>query len=195
MQHILFATSNAEKFREVSACLSPFAISLERAELDVDEIKSLDIVKTAREKAQDSFALLKRPLVVEDTGIFFNAFNSFPGTYSKFCIETIGVRDTVGLLKGKKDTSASFVTVACYTDGKTTECFEGRVDGQVVLSPRGNPPAKLPYDSYFVPIGSTRTYAEMALEEKNGFSHRSRAFEKFAQWFKASQASIGREKK
>ena len=168
--------------REVSSFLSGYGLSVEQADVEVDEIKSLDIVKTGEKKALDSFAILKRPVVAEDTGIFFHAFNKFPGTYSKFCIETIGIQNTVGLLEGK-ELAADFVTVACYADGNEIKCFEGRVAGKVVLEPRGTAPPKLPYDPYFVPDGSEKTYAEMSLEEKNTFSHRVKAFQKFAEWF------------
>ncbi len=179
---VFFATTNADKVREARAAVSAYGVGLEQAEVDVEEIKSLDILRVAERKAIDSFKLVKKPVVVDDTGYFFEAFPGFPGTYSKFCVQTIGVANAVRLLEGKTK-RAYFSTVVAYCGGKTAKCFEGRTEGTVLLSPRGIAAPKLPYDPYFVPDGSEKTYGEMTLEEKNSFSHRARAFQKFGEWF------------
>ncbi len=40
------------------------------------------------------------------------------------------------------------------------------------------------FDPIFQPVGSGKTFAEMTIEEKNGYSHRAMAIRKFAEWYK-----------
>ena len=51
---------------------------------------------------------------------------------------------------------------------------EGRLDGEIIDSPRGS--NGFGYDPIFVPDGERRTTAEMAAAEKDAVSHRGRAF-------------------
>ncbi|MBS7620867.1 non-canonical purine NTP pyrophosphatase, partial [Candidatus Bathyarchaeota archaeon] len=37
----------------------------------------------------------------------------------------------------------------------------------------------------FKPANSQKTFAEMSIAEKNKYSHRARAFRKFAKWYKS----------
>ncbi|MGL5889884.1 MAG: non-canonical purine NTP pyrophosphatase, partial [Bacteroidia bacterium] len=43
------------------------------------------------------------------------------------------------------------------------------------------------YDPVFLPESSTRTFAEMTMEEKNTVSHRAWAFAAFTNWLNASK--------
>ena len=72
------------------------------------------------------------------------------------------------------DKRAAFLTVIClaWPDGETV-CVEGRVDGTLIEQPRGN--AGFGYDPIFVPEGESRSFAELAPEEKAAISHRGRA--------------------
>lgn len=182
MKRLLFATSNEQKVVEANLAVKPFGLQFEHAPVDVDEIKDLDIFKVSEKKALDTFALLKKPVVVEDTGVFFEAFPNFPGTYSKFCVLTLGVKNTVKVLGGHSN-KARFSTIVCYADAVGVESFEGRVEGEMALEPRGTAPAKVPYDPFFIPSGEAQTLAEMGLESKNKLSARARGFRKFAEWF------------
>ncbi|MEM2987956.1 MAG: non-canonical purine NTP pyrophosphatase, partial [Candidatus Bathyarchaeia archaeon] len=40
------------------------------------------------------------------------------------------------------------------------------------------------FDPIFKPVNSQKTFAEMSIGEKNKYSHRARAFRKFAKWYK-----------
>lgn len=179
---VAFATSNDQKVIEARLAVMPYGLELEHASIDIDEIKDLDIFKVAQKKALDTFEQLQKPVVVEDTGVFFDAFHGFPGTYSKFCIQTIGVKNAVKILVGHSK-KAHFSTIVCYCDGKQTKSFEGKVEGEMVLQPRGVAPLKVPYDTVFVPTGEKQTMAEMGVEKKNEISARAAAFRKFAEWF------------
>jgi len=82
---------------------------------------------------------------------------------------------------------AHFISALCvaWPDGHVEE-FEGRVDGTLVWPPRGD--RGFGYDPMFLPDRHSRTFGEMASEEKHGLpprgkglSHRARAFLKLAE--------------
>ncbi|MEJ7679773.1 MAG: non-canonical purine NTP pyrophosphatase [Segetibacter sp.] len=51
--------------------------------------------------------------------------------------------------------------------------FSGICEGNLALEPKGE--KGFGYDPIFIPVGDTRTFAEMSLEDKNRFSHRQKA--------------------
>jgi XTP/dITP diphosphohydrolase len=66
------------------------------------------------------------------------------------------------------------VAVAAWPDGREVVA-EGQVRGTIAMEPQGN--GGFGYDPVFVPDeGDGRTFAEMGPSEKNGISHRGRAF-------------------
>jgi XTP/dITP diphosphohydrolase len=72
---------------------------------------------------------------------------------------------------------AYFACTLCvvWPDGEE-RIYEGRAQGTLAWPPRGA--LGHGYDPMFVPDGGTRTFAELAPEEKNRISHRARALEK-----------------
>ena len=59
-----------------------------------------------------------------------------------------------------------------YPDGREVTA-EGFMHGRIVDEPRGE--HGFGYDPFFVPMGESRTVAEMSDEEKNLISHRGNA--------------------
>ena len=61
----------------------------------------------------------------------------------------------------------------------------GEAAGKITTEERrGNGKSGFGFDPIFQPSGSAKTFAEMTIEEKNGFSHRAKAVRKFAEWYK-----------
>lgn len=61
--------------------------------------------------------------------------------------------------------------------------FEGRVDGKILLEPRGS--GGFGYDPYFLIEAWNKTMAEVPLAQKNTISHRALATEKLLAYFSA----------
>jgi len=51
--------------------------------------------------------------------------------------------------------------------------FEGIFEGEIIQQQSGN--KGFGYDPVFIPLGSSKTFAEMSMDEKNVFSHRRKA--------------------
>jgi XTP/dITP diphosphohydrolase len=169
-----FVTTNPGKVREARTYLSR---EVEQLAYDYDEIQSDDLAEIAARGAREAAATTDLPVFVEDSGLFVDALRGFPGPYSSFVYDTLGIERVADLAGAETDPSARFRSVLAYCDGETVETFEGVVVGRIV-DPRGE--GGFGYDPIFEHDG--RTFAELSTEEKNAVSHRGRALAAFADW-------------
>lgn len=176
-------TSNEGKFRELEALAKGYGIELEWVRTPKWEIQSEDLAEIAKFSAEIAFSTLKEPVIVEDTGLFIDSLNGFPGPYTSYARKTIGLEGILKLMEGKNDRRARFVTYLAYADSINTKVFVGEVRGVIADSIRGS--RGFGFDPIFVPEGSDKTFAEMDVEEKNKYSHRAKAFRAFAEFFKS----------
>ncbi|OIO25063.1 hypothetical protein AUJ14_04920 [Candidatus Micrarchaeota archaeon CG1_02_55_22] len=183
---LLFATTNEGKVIEAVRVLSSFGVSVEHAAVDVPEPKTLDLEETIRAKAEIAFNLVGEPVVVEDTGLFLDAYPNFPGTYTKYSVQTIGLPGILKLLEGKPR-GAEFRTAVALASADGVFVFWGSVRGTISESFAGDSHVKLPFDSVFIPEGSAKTFAEMGAE-KDADSHRARAFRALGEWLSKEAA-------
>jgi XTP/dITP diphosphohydrolase len=190
---IRFVTGNEGKVREAREYLDE---PVEQVEYDYTEIQADDLQDVAAHGAREAFVALggEAPVLVGDAGLFVEAFDGFPGPYSAYVEDTVGVERVWRMTKPEDDRRASFRTVLAYaeargergtatqaddpdSDGVRVETFAGRVDGEIV-APRGE--GGFGFDPIFEHDG--KTLAEMGTAEKNAISHRGRALEGFAAW-------------
>ncbi len=177
MKTVTLVTSNESKVREAKSALKGWNVL--HMNVDVQEIKTSSMEETIVSKAKTAYHMIKKPVLVEDTGLFLDAYPSFPGTYTKFCIRLLGMDGILRLLQGKIRT-AKFETWLAWYDGRTLRVFQGVSRGRIAEKAGKAAEKKLPYDSVFIPDGDTRTYSEMTKEEKAKTSHRAQAFLNFA---------------
>lgn len=182
MKELYFVTGNRIKLKEANLVLKKQGIKLKMKNLDIHEPDLESIEKVAHHKAKEAFRKLKKPLVTEDTGIFFIAYDNFPGLFAKRVFLALGLEGLLLMVKGKSR-KAHFGAAVGYADAKgKIRIFSGRLNGSLTTKVR-RPKAKvLAYDKIFVPKGKRKTIVEMPLSEKNEISHRAKAFEKFAGW-------------
>jgi len=122
-----------------------------------------------------------RPLLADDSGIFIEGLNGFPGVYSAYAFKTLGNDGMIKLLEGMEDRSARFECVLGFMiPGEEPVLFKGISEGSIALSKKGA--SGFGYDPIFIPSGHKRTFAEMTTDEKNSMSHRGRALEKFFEY-------------
>lgn len=176
---VTFASTNQNKFREVESILAARGIRASFARLELVEIQSDSLEEIAKEKARNAYSKTHKPVIVEDDGLFVDALVGFPGQYSSYVFKTIGNAGVLKLLEGREDRSASFRSLVAFFDGNSLQLFEGKVAGKISekIAQGG-----WGYDPIFVPEGADVTFAE--LSNKNDYSHRRKALEKFAGWLK-----------
>ena len=176
----IFVTTNEHKRREVQEILG---VELERAELDLPEIQTIDPAEVATDKARAAREALGEPAVpvlVEDSGLMVDAWGGFPGALTKWLMQSVGNEGLLRMLGADDDRSARAVCVVALAEADgTVRTFRGEVRGTLAPEPRGE--SGFGYDPVFVPVWSSLTYAEMG-EAKNADSHRARAFRAVRRW-------------
>lgn len=169
-----FVTSNAGKAREASEYLP---VEVRQIEYDYPEIQSSSLEEIAIAGAQDAYEEIGEPVFVDDAGLFIDAFEGFPGPYSSYVEEKLGIERVQQLTVREEDHRARFRAIVAYANSEGIETFEGVVRGRIV-PPRGE--GGFGYDPIFE--HRERTFAEMDTEEKNAVSHRGRALATFGDW-------------
>jgi len=178
VRQVAFASTNQNKYREVQSILTLHGIEIEFVRVELVEIQSDSLEAIAKEKARSAFAQVSKPVIVEDDGLFVSALGGFPGQYSSYVFKTIGNAGILRLLSDKQDRSASFMSLIAFYDGNDVVIFEGRVAGRISEQEASG---GWGYDPIFVPDDADLTYAE--LQNKNDYSHRRRALDRFAEWY------------
>ncbi|MFB6072613.1 MAG: RdgB/HAM1 family non-canonical purine NTP pyrophosphatase [Halobacterium sp.] len=177
METLRFVTTNPGKVREAEEYLAGYDV--ERFDYDYTEIQSDDLATIAAYGAEEAYAAREDdvPVVVDDAGLFVRALDGFPGPYSSYVEDTLGVEGVWRLGEALEDRRAAFRCTVAYADGDVTETFSGAVQGRLV-APRGD--GGFGFDPIFEHDGTT--FAEMETAEKNALSHRGRALAKLADW-------------
>jgi len=186
---LVIASHNQGKVREIRALLEPFGIEpVPAAELDLPEPEETGTTffANAELKARSAADLSGLPALADDSGLCVEALGGDPGVRTANWAETAnGTRDWNLAMRRVEDAlaakgpdvgrAAHFVCVLAlaWPDGHA-EWFEGRAEGTLAWPPRGR--VGFGYDPVFVPLGDTRTYAELDASEKHAISHRADAF-------------------
>ncbi len=186
---VFFATGNIHKFNEARSILTRLDIAVGMLRMKDVEIQSNSLMEIAQTSAREVFKRCRLPVIVEDAGLFIDALKGFPGPYAAYAYQTIGNAGLLKLMKKVENREATFKSAIAYCDSLDDPlCFEGKAAGEITKEERvGNGKSGFGFDPIFQPSGSAKTFAEMTLEQKNGFSHRAMAVRKFAEWYKKLQ--------
>ena len=170
---IYFVTDNVHKLREVALIGRQMGFDIQPLHGLKVEIQSDSIEEVSRKSALLAYFIAGKPILVEDAGLFIKALNGFPGPYSSYVYKTIGINGVLKLMKGVEDRRACFKSAATVIYGPYVITEVGEVCGWLAEEPRGL--QGFGFDPIFIPEGSTRTFGEMSVEEKNALSHRARS--------------------
>lgn len=192
MNTIIFATNNENKVSEVRAILDETfrILSLKEAGIDIDIPEPYDsLEENAREKAIVIRRLTQQNCFAEDTGLEVKSLNGEPGVKSaRYAGEDRSFENNIDKLLSKLDNQENrkgqFRTIICLICNGKEKIFEGICKGTIIAERRGI--SGFGYDPVFIPEGSTKTFAEMTMAEKNIFSHRKKAMEKLTTYLKSN---------
>ncbi len=189
---ILFATGNAGKLTEVKLRLEPLGHNVS----SLDEIApgasiiepQSDLESVCRSKLEQALAHVRSSgisaaeidaVMVEDAGLFIDALAGFPGVYSAYVFETLGLAGILRLLEpyNEMQRQATFRCITGIATDSGVSMHIGECSGGIVLAECGG--GGFGYDPIFKPDGFEITFAEMTAEEKSAISHRGRALDSF----------------
>lgn len=176
MSEIYFATSNVNKYMEVKPIAEKYGFILKQYSGCKLEIQSSSLLKIAKVSALYAYIELEKPVLVEDAGLFIYALNGFPGPYTSYVYGTIGCSGVLKLLDNTSDRRAKFVSAGVLIYEPYILTAESEVEGYIANEPRGR--SGFGFDPIFIPLGESRTFGEMSIDEKNKYSHRAKTVEK-----------------
>jgi XTP/dITP diphosphohydrolase len=199
-KHILVATSNAGKIRDLEGAASHFAIEVAQ----IPNFDSLPLVvedgqtfeANARKKAEEYSRYVPGEVVIaDDSGLEVDALGGAPGVHSaRYAADephlaeanTDDEANNAKLIREirhvppEKRTGRFVCWIAAARDGKTLAVFEGKAEGIIQEHPKGA--NGFGYDPLFFFPQINKTFAELTAAEKADYSHRGQAFRKFLEW-------------
>ena len=173
MAKILFATTNRNKIEET---LEILGVEIEPIWLNIDEVQTLDPIECVEKKAEVAYSLVGKPVLVEDTSLFFDAWNGLPGVFIDYFMKSVGNEGIFKMLGRGSNRNAKAQTSVCYYDGISKVSAVGIVRGEISKEIRGD--YGFGWDPIFIPQGFTKTFAELGGDIKNNVSMRKIALEK-----------------
>lgn len=188
MTRVYFVTSNEGKVHSMQRALAPYGIEVVHVFLEIPELRSENLRAVARQKVVTAFDHVKKPCVAVDSGFYLEAFPGFPGTYTNFALESLGLEGILSLADGRSR-GCRFKNCFAYTDGYGSEpvYFESELRGRLSEKPCGTlrPEHWSPIYKIFIPEGGNDTLAELSEQEYERwrFSRMKDSFlTKFAEW-------------
>jgi XTP/dITP diphosphohydrolase len=181
---LIFATNNQHKAEELRSIVGEKyeILTLNEAGIHIDIPEPHDSLEAnATEKSTVIWNLTHTNCFSEDTGLEVKMLAGEPGVKSaRYAGDSrsfdANIDKLLSKLEGITDRSARFrAVISLIIDGNET-IFEGICNGSITRDKKGT--GGFGYDPVFIPDGSTKTFAQMAMEEKIQYSHRSKATEK-----------------
>ncbi|RPI00198.1 MAG: XTP/dITP diphosphatase [Ignavibacteriae bacterium] len=184
LQTIVLATRNSGKLREFQTLLLPLksrVLSLQDISIDRDfEESGNTFAENARLKALAYSGLTPFPVLADDSGLEVMALGGRPGIYSaRYAGSDASDEDRnqklLKELEGEEDNRRARFICALALAQKNTVLLEseGECRGIIIRAPRGT--NGFGYDPVFLFPELDKTFAEFSPEEKNEYSHRTRA--------------------
>jgi XTP/dITP diphosphohydrolase len=181
---LILASNNPGKLKEFGEMLTPIGFTLHaQGEFNVPEAEEPHptFVENALAKARHAARLTGLPALADDSGVCANALGGAPGVFSaRYAGEPKSdARNNQQLLAdlaAQADHSAYYYCVLVFVrhaDDPQPLIAEGRWDGEIVASPRGD--GGFGYDPHFYLPALGKTAAELTAAEKNQISHRGQA--------------------
>ncbi|MCX8163586.1 MAG: XTP/dITP diphosphatase [Candidatus Micrarchaeota archaeon] len=176
---LLFLTSNKYKILEAKKILNKFGINFISKNSKGFEIQSDSLEKVATYCALEGFKKFKKPVFVEDSGLFINSLKGFPGVYSSYVLKTVGCEGILNLLGQKRQRDAKFICIVAFATKDEVKLFKGEVKGKI--STKIEKAKGFGYDPIFIPQGYSQPFSKI-IQTKFEISHRAIAFKKFAKY-------------
>lgn len=186
MKHVLLASGNVGKLREMSVLLAPLGLELlTQGSLGIHSVAETGttFIENALLKARHGARLAKLPAIADDSGIEVDALDGRPGVYSaRFAGENASddenLRKLLTELHGvpTEFRQARYHCVIVFVrdaNDRLPIIAHGTWEGQITTEPRGT--GGFGYDPIFLPSGLHSTAAQLPPEQKNKLSHRAQA--------------------
>lgn len=121
-----YVTTNPGKVREAREYLGSDTVTA--LDYDYPEIQAETLGPIAARGARAAFDHAGEPVIVDDAGLFIDGLDGFPGPYSAFAEDTLGVERVGRLAQDAGASRATFRCVIAYCDGEPFSATPDSVD-------------------------------------------------------------------
>lgn len=168
---IYFVTSNKIKLDIANEVLGKYGIHAEQYKFDFKELQSFDLKEVAVDKASQVIDRIDKKFIVDDSGMYIDALNGFPGALLKPVNKVMGAERMLMLLGKKDNRSATFANILAFGDPETKEIktFSTDCRGRLSETPEGSRPVGWAIERIFIPDGFDKTIAQLDDKEWNVF--------------------------
>jgi XTP/dITP diphosphohydrolase len=196
MQTLLIGTANPEKVREIQAGLigTPCTLNtLADLDLSVSDVEECGLtleenaVLKARTYAQASGLLT----LADDTGLFIDALDGWPGVKSARAFKGTSIQDDPEILDAlcavpDNNSGAEFRTAIAIHDPRndTTFVSRGELRGEIRPGHAQHADVTWGYTSVFYVPSESKTYGQMTVSEKNAVSQRGKALREISHFLR-----------
>ena len=168
MKKITYVTGNWAKIDSAKKALEPLGYIVDNIKMDTIEIQADDVEEVAIYSAKWASEKLKCNVLKNDSGLFVEALNGFPGVYTHYADDTIGEDGLLKLLEGVENRKAYFKEVLAYAEyGKEPITFVGITPGTIAKEKSGT--YGWSWDFIFIPEGETKTLGCFPDDERWNF--------------------------
>jgi XTP/dITP diphosphohydrolase len=172
---LYFASSNAQKRKDVEHIFRGSASPPEFLECTLVEILSHDLEEVVEAKAMAAYEQLRLPVIVEHGALYIDHLNDFPGPMVRFFWEK--VRDSLpALIPVGASRSARVVQMVCFCDGRKLQIYSGEIKGKIAERRSGS--GGIHWEPMFIPDGCTQTLGEMSVDDRIEAHAFTRAYRK-----------------
>jgi non-canonical purine NTP pyrophosphatase (RdgB/HAM1 family) len=186
MSRVLYATGNADKFRQAQhTCSEAGGITFIQKRLEVPELQSEDAADIARDKATKAFEIFQEPVVVSDDSWSIPGLNGFPGPYMKYMNDWLGINDWLNLTVPLADRRIVLRQYVAYRDKSAEKIFYCDIEGTLLTESRGK--SKYPHTTLVSFDGGKLTNAEYHEQGRSATAHLPNVWHQFAAWYKRSR--------
>lgn len=188
MNKILLATRNQGKKREMEQLLQDLPLEIVTL-ADIEDLPEIiedgtTFAENASKKAGQTAAASGYVCLADDSGLVVDALGGRPGIYSaRFAGEEAddgkNNEKLLSLLENVEEEKrqARFVCAIAVSDPQgIIRVVTGVCEGMIAMEGKGT--GGFGYDPLFIPLGSSRSFAQLSPEEKNAISHRAQALKK-----------------
>ena len=156
MSKITYVTGNWAKIASAKQILEPLGIEIDNVKMETTEIQADTVEEVAMYSAKEASEKLKCNVLKNDTGLFIEELNGFPGPYTHYVDDTLGEDAILKLLDGKENRNACFKEAFAYCEyGKEPVVFTSVTKGTIAREKSGK--YGWCWDFIFIPEGKDKT--------------------------------------
>ena len=162
---ITYVTGNKAKIDSARMYLEPLGIEVDNIKMEIDEIQRDTCEEVVLHTVKEAYKEIKHPVLKNDSGLFIESLNGFPGVYTHYVEDTIGEDGILKLMDGIENRKAKFIEVYAYMeDEDNIKIFTSVTKGSISNEKSGI--YGWSYDYIFIPEGYDKTLGNYKDEER-----------------------------